>query len=345
MARTGLYKSDVRKARDSLIDQSVYPSADAVRVALGNTGSKSTIHKYLKELEAEEGSQIQKASVSDALLDLVERLAARLQEEADVRFTAAMEDLALRKREYAATFRRLEGELADAHEASRKLEAGLRSEVAAHEQTRKVMQAEMITRHTAEQQVTDLKERLAENETHRASLEDKHAHARQALEHYRQTSKEQRDQELRRHEQQVQQLQVDIRLYQQVAAAKQEELTKLNQEGAHLVAELSQARVALYDAQRIGREQATKLEFIPTLEQKLRNAQERLTERDQEFGGLTEQSHRMEDNYMQAQARIQQLEVELAGVRAAAQSQTDMAAELHKLFKAHESAAQSGDRP
>nr|WP_229506339.1 DNA-binding protein [Massilia sp. BJB1822] len=340
-----MYKSDVRKARDSLIAQSVYPSVDAVRIALGNTGSKSTIHKYLKELEAEEGSQIQKASISDALQDLVERLAARLQEEADVRLTAAMEDLALQKQEHAATLRRFEGELAEAHEASRKLEAGLRSEVTAHEQTRKVMQAETIARHTAEQQVTDLKERLAENETHRVSLEDKHAHARQALEHYRQTSKEQRDQELRRHEQQVQQLQADIRLYQQAAAAKQEELTKLNQEGARLVAELSQARVSLYDAQRLGREQASKLEFIPALEQKLRSAQERLTERDQEFGELAGQLQRMEDDYMQAQARIQQLEVELAGVRAAAQSQTDMAAELHKLFKAHESAAQPGDRP
>lgn len=31
------------------------PSVDAVRVALGNTGSKTTIHKYPKELEAEEG--------------------------------------------------------------------------------------------------------------------------------------------------------------------------------------------------------------------------------------------------------------------------------------------------
>ena len=34
MARTGLLKSDVKKARDSLLAQQINPSVDAVRVAL-----------------------------------------------------------------------------------------------------------------------------------------------------------------------------------------------------------------------------------------------------------------------------------------------------------------------
>lgn len=55
MARGRLYKkSDVQKARDALRAQGKHPSVDAVRVALGNTGSKTTIHRYLKELEEEE---------------------------------------------------------------------------------------------------------------------------------------------------------------------------------------------------------------------------------------------------------------------------------------------------
>ena len=55
MARSGLYKSDIQKARDRLLAQGKHPSVDAVRVELGNTGSKSTIHRYLKELEEEDG--------------------------------------------------------------------------------------------------------------------------------------------------------------------------------------------------------------------------------------------------------------------------------------------------
>src|SRR6185437_5240227 len=89
MARSGLYKSDVKKARDALIAQGKTPSVDDVRVELGNTGSKTTIHKYLKELEDEDGGAGgQRASISDALQDLVERLAARLHEEAEERVAA-----------------------------------------------------------------------------------------------------------------------------------------------------------------------------------------------------------------------------------------------------------------
>ena len=36
MARSGLYKSDIQKARDSLLAQGKHPSVDALRVELGN---------------------------------------------------------------------------------------------------------------------------------------------------------------------------------------------------------------------------------------------------------------------------------------------------------------------
>jgi len=74
MARGGLYKSDIQKARDALRAQGKHPSVDAVRVALGNTGSKTTIHRYLKELEEEDGQGVgAKVAVSEALQDLVGR--------------------------------------------------------------------------------------------------------------------------------------------------------------------------------------------------------------------------------------------------------------------------------
>src|SRR2546427_1091782 len=92
MARAGLYKSDVQKARDALLAQRKKPSVDAVRVALGNTGSKTTIHRYLRELEGEEGGgPARTVAVSDALQDLVARLASRLQEEAEAILTQERE--------------------------------------------------------------------------------------------------------------------------------------------------------------------------------------------------------------------------------------------------------------
>lgn len=332
VARTGLYKSDIKKARDSLIAQSLYPSVDAVRVALGNTGSKSTIHKYLKELEEEEGTGTRKGVLSDALADLVERLAARLQEEAEERIAAVTAESAQKEMQHREARERVEQDLTRAQEAAQTLEARLEAEIAAHAQIRSALQAEVLALRTAEVQVVGLNERLHEHEAHRQSLEEKHAHARQALEHYRQTSKEQRDQDARRHEHQLQQLQAELRQAQQANLGKQEEVIQLNQDGAKLVGELSQARIALYDAQRLAREQATKLEFIPAMEQKLRAATERLDEKQGVIDDLTTQLRGAEMLGQELSNKVQRLEVELAGARANADGQLGLAAELRRLM-------------
>ena len=88
MARGGIYKSEVLRARDRLLAMGRHPSIDAVRQGLGNTGSKATIHRYLKEIEEEEGGKTgAKVAISEALQDLVARLAERLNIEADARIT------------------------------------------------------------------------------------------------------------------------------------------------------------------------------------------------------------------------------------------------------------------
>ncbi|WP_457852426.1 hypothetical protein, partial [Rhizobium ruizarguesonis] len=61
------------------------------------------------------------------------------------------------------------------------------------------------------------------------------------LEHFRNASKEQRDQDARRHEQQVQQLQAEIRQANQTLIVKQGEITQLNKDGARLVTEAGTA--------------------------------------------------------------------------------------------------------
>lgn len=211
MARAGLYHSDVKKARDSLLAQGRHPSVDAVRVALGNTGSKTTIHKYLKELEAEEGSiDGRKVSISDALQDIVTRLAARLHEEANERVSVIEAVIAQKEQAHAVNVAALQHEMASLEEQLRQARERVEEMGRMHVVTDVRLQEEAISRHIAQQQVADLQERLAENEVHRQSLEEKHTHARNSLEHYRQSVKEQRDQDLRRHEQQLQQVQAEL---------------------------------------------------------------------------------------------------------------------------------------
>lgn len=221
MARPGLERSEVKTARDALLAEGRHPSVDAVRIELGNTGSKTTIHKYLKELEAEDGGA-GKAPVSAALHDLVERLSAQLQTEASIRVEEAQAHSEQLSDSYKAELEAMRQKLDLTRQQLAQTELMLRDERATHTQTRNELQATMIVRSTAEQQVTGLKERLTENEAHRRSLEDKHTHAREALEQHRQSAKELRDQEQRRHDQQVQQLQAETREARQSLVAMRE---------------------------------------------------------------------------------------------------------------------------
>ncbi|WP_343732841.1 DNA-binding protein [Duganella sp.] len=93
MARTGLTKSQVRTTRDQLLAEGRYPSVDAVRHALGDTGSKSTIHKYLKELaEEDHGAGVKREDTARSLQTLVEQLADKLHDDAEQRFNAMLEE-------------------------------------------------------------------------------------------------------------------------------------------------------------------------------------------------------------------------------------------------------------
>ncbi len=95
MARSGLTKAQVRACREALLAQGCYPSADAVRHALGDTGSKSTIHRYLKELAGEESPAAGRDDTARTLLALVEQLAERLHDDAELRLRALREQHAL----------------------------------------------------------------------------------------------------------------------------------------------------------------------------------------------------------------------------------------------------------
>ncbi|MFK3919617.1 DNA-binding protein [Pseudomonas fulva] len=52
MATGGINLVLVRKAREALLSRGQNPSIDAIRIELGNTGSKTTIQRFLKEIES-----------------------------------------------------------------------------------------------------------------------------------------------------------------------------------------------------------------------------------------------------------------------------------------------------
>ena len=232
MARGGIYKSQVLRARDNLLAQGLRPSIDALRIELGNTGSKSTIHRFLKEIEEEEGGRSGRTTDSDphgaersgtvggsaaavaveeSLQNLVTRLSQRLQEEAEKRLTEqqAVHDHALQQ--VQGQLQSLQAEKDALEQRFNHLSQGLDQERQQHAHTQEQLSAAQLQTARHMQEILGLREQLQVQTQHSQSLEEKHQHAQRNLEHFRQAAKEQREQQTRQHEQQVQYLQSEIR--------------------------------------------------------------------------------------------------------------------------------------
>lgn len=252
MARGRVYKSEVQAARDQLLRQGTNPSLDAVRIALGNTGSKTTIHRLMKELEAEEAGEdaIAGEAISDALQALVTQLAGQLRQEAEATVAAGQDRAEAQIAAAQADVGRLSEQAREASEQIQRVQAALddtRQRLAATEQTLRDRDTTIAGLH---ERTAGLERQLTERESHLASIEVKHQQARDALEHFRLASKEQREVEARQHEQAVQALQVELRRATESVAAKNDELLTLNRDNARLTEQSGRQDKELRDARR-----------------------------------------------------------------------------------------------
>lgn len=143
----------------------------------------TAIHEYLREIEAAEDGR--KTGVSDAVLALVTQLADQLQDEAATEVEVVRARMAELQGAHEHAQAALESQLVDVRQAL----DGVSRQLASTEQDvaglKDQLSLEQIARHTAEQHSRDLGESLADAERHQASLEEKHRHARDSLEHYR----------------------------------------------------------------------------------------------------------------------------------------------------------------
>ena len=239
MARGGVNKAVVQAARLAILARGENPSIDAVRIEMGNTGSKTTIHRYLKELgDVAQPAETEPAEpIDDELLALVSRLAQRLKEQ-------AQEPIDLAREQFETQGKELEARLHQAEQANTQLQQhyelqslALTQESEALQSTRSTLQTEQTRNAGLNQALADFELRLQDKDEQIRSLEEKHLHAREALEHYRNAVKEQREQEHSRHESQVQQLQMEVRQAQQSALVRQDEITQLHRDNERLLTE------------------------------------------------------------------------------------------------------------
>lgn len=317
MARAGVYRTDVEKARRALLARGKNPSIDLVRAELGNTGSRTTIHRFLKEIEAEEGvPDGAKPATSDALQALVTRLSEQLHQEANALVDEHRTASEAKVREYAEAAQTAQQEAAAVAERLQRAEAALAAERVAHGEASAQLQAARVQLAQLEERLAGQEQRRLEQEAHLQSLEEKHQHARDALEHFRAQAHEQRAREQRQHEQALQALQVELRQAADQVTAKNVELLQLNRDNGRLLEQVKHQQQALGAAEREQKQARVELDGLRPLPARLEALERRTAQTLVNVENLESQ---LADTRAQLdQARRELRDVELDRARTAA---------------------------
>lgn len=314
MARGGINKAIVQKARDALLAKGQNPSIDAVRVALGNTGSKTTIHRYLKEIETfDPRPRASRERLSDELSEIVSRLMERLMEEGGEAILEAQAQFDQQRGELELKLKDAETALAHLQRQFDVQAVALQAQTADLQISQTSLQAEITRNARISQNCIDLEVRVQEKDEQIRSLEEKHLHARDALEHYRSAVKEQREQEQRRHEGQVQQVQVELRQLQQTVVIKQDELTRLNRDNERLLSESRQQVKALDSHQDSLQRLSAEIQGMKISAAKTEGAKEQLHE---QYAALKQEAQGLSEAIVQATERADGLEILLEQLQA-----------------------------
>lgn len=332
MARAGIYKSEVVRARNNLLAMGRYPSIDAIRGELGNTGSKGTIHRFLKEIEEEEGGSTgRQVAVSEAIQDLSARLAERLHEEAEQRLSSLTDKHKVEVAELNSAITVLKGELESFRAQAERLTLELAAEQQAHAETQAKLQQRQIVLAQAVQRGQHLEEQLRKEEAYRQSVEEKHQHAREALDHFRMAAKEQREQEHRQSEQQLQFLQGELRSAKDELNVKQQELVRSHEDNARLSSEMTHARGEIRRLDTEVRSLRNVKEQLGLAELKCAQAAERLAAVHGRVETLSAECEASAAKLQEALAARQAIEAELAAAKAVLASQEQILLKLPTL--------------
>lgn len=222
MARAGILYSQVAKAATALAAAGANPTVDAVRAALGDTGSRSTIGPMLRQWRHEHQDQATAAAASlpADLLETVQAVHQRIEGRAQARIDEA----------YAAHERErveMAQQLASAREAGKALRAERDDLTSQLEAARDMLERVQKERHEATTQVARLEadrdgqlQRLADRAAEITLLAGQLTSAREQFEHYQDAASAQRERDRSGYESRIAGLNLEV---QQLATRLQEQ--------------------------------------------------------------------------------------------------------------------------
>lgn len=173
MARGGISKAGVEQARMALMARGENPSIDAVRIEMGNTGSKTTIHRLMRELDETSG-ELSSAQIDAELNRLVFRLAGRLKEQAQEQIDDAQASMDAQKKQLQDELQRIQRQLADLIERHAAQTTKLGTQTATLLSTQKELQNEQKTNARLNQAAQDSASRLQDKDEQIRSLKEQH---------------------------------------------------------------------------------------------------------------------------------------------------------------------------
>jgi len=123
-------------------------------------------------------------------------------------------------------------------------------------------------------------------------------------------------------------VQAELRLTQQTIAVKQDETTRLNQEGVKLVAELSHTKQDLYEQLTRGRKLDEKIDMLQSLHTHATDTERQLAGKIAEAELLAEQLRAANDQLAPVRVEVREMELLLAQANAKLQAQEQIGQQL-----------------
>ena len=186
------------------------------------------------------------------------------------------------------------------------------AERTAHQETVAQLQAAKVLVAQLEERVAGQERLGQEQEARLQSLEEKHQHARDALEHFRTQAQEQRAREQRQHEQALQALQVELRQAVDQVTAKNAELIQLNRDNGRLLEQTTHLQQSLAAAEREQKQARAELETLRPLPAQLAALERRAVQAIANTESLQSHLAQAEERLNRLRSQLQETELDRA---------------------------------
>lgn len=323
MARAGITYAEVEQAASNLAVDGKNPTVDAVRAALGGTGSKSTIAPMLKRWKSVHREQVsaQQEGIPKELLEVVKGLHAHLQQDAQLQVQAAQagaEAVVSECRQQLSDADAATAELAARRDA---LESALAQEKNRREQLETAHHALQLTCVTAQAQGAGLLQRLTDRQNEIDSLNRQLNQSRTQFEHYQEAVATQRaserevaQQRCNRLEQELGALRRSLTSQQKTITQREAELEQASRHSDQLESELHTLRqthqAVVAERQQLGQQIATQSVLCSELRAQLNIVSQTMSEARSELAVLHHQTPQLQARLLTLENRAEALLLE-----------------------------------